>query len=331
MAVVFMAGFDYQSAVQIIGTRWSGAANTVIAGRLAGQAVTVVNSATLTAILPSSYSTIHVGYAASFTVASTDVYCNLVGAAANRVRLELITSGATKVFNLKNNAGTTLATGTTPIVANTWYYLELKVVISATVGTVELRLNGSTTAECSGTGLNTGSTNIDSINFITSASQQQWVDDLYVIDTTGSAPTNTWLGDVRIETLKPSGNSATNTAWAGVYTDYDDATSHDGESTTITSSTPGDRETATLTDLSVGTGTVFAVQTHIVARKDDAGTRTVAPVLRFGGNNYDGTTSAALSTTYQDLAQIYDRQDPSPADWSISTVNAMEAGVKEVA
>jgi hypothetical protein len=86
-----------------------------------------------------------------------------------------------------------------------------------------------------------------------------------------------------------------------------------------------------LTNLATATGTVFAVQTNLTSRKDDAGTRTIAPVVRIGSTNYDGTTTAALGSSYADYTQLYDRLDPSGATWTISTVNAMETGVKEIA
>jgi hypothetical protein len=86
-----------------------------------------------------------------------------------------------------------------------------------------------------------------------------------------------------------------------------------------------------MTNLSMATGTVFAVQTNLIARKDDAGLRTIAPVIRTGGTDYAGTTTAALGASYLDYTQLYDRQDPVAADWSVTTVNGMEVGVKEVA
>jgi hypothetical protein len=241
----------------------------------------------------------------------------------------MVQDGANYHWTLKNLGGTVLGTGTANVGVNVWQYLELKVVVSATVGTVELRLDGATSPDITASGLNTGAVNVNEIvvGFVNAAT---YYDDIYVVDTSGSAPTNTWLGDSRVETLYPSSNG-TNTAWTGVYTDVDDPATFDSDTTYISSATPGDLETYGMTNLSVATGTVFAVQTNLIARKDDAGLRTIAPVIRTGGTDYAGTTTATLSSSYLDYTQLYDRQDPVAADWSVTTVNAMEAGVKEVA
>lgn len=332
MAVVLMEGFDHISVASITTKGWSFASGNMVAGRFGGQALRGINAGTsyITKALPSTYSELIVGFAyqlEAFTAREVFVTRN-GGTIVAKVTVVLV--GANYVFRVVNAAGTTLATGTTPIVLANWYYLEVKVVVSATVGTVELRLNGASTAECSGTGLNTGALNIDNIGYVFGSLWIHSWDDIYAVDTSGSAPTNTWLGDVKVETLYPTANG-TNTAWTGAYTDVDDPATFDSDATFISSSTPGDKETYAVTDLTTAAGTVLAVQTNLVARKDDAGVRTIAPVLRTGGTDYDGTTTPELSASYVDYTQLYDRLDPSGAAWSISTVNAMEAGVKEVA
>jgi len=212
MAVVLVEGFDHLSAAQTLASgKWTGNFVVVVAGRLAGQAARAGNT-NLVKALPSTYSTLIVGFAFRVTSTATDTYFNLRGSGANIVRLQLAASGPSQVFKLVNAGGTQLAIGTTPILPNIWYYIELKVVVSATVGTVELRLNGLASAECSGSGLNTGSANIDSVQFVTAVSQSMDVDDVYGVDTSGSSPTNDFLGDRRVETLMPTAEGA-NTAW----------------------------------------------------------------------------------------------------------------------
>ncbi len=331
MAVVRLCGFDFESVAQVVTyggwvSGWSG----MVSGRFSGQACRIINAFS-TFPLGTGYSTIIFGFAfQTSSVASDTRIIHFQGGGGNRVNLIIVTSGGNQVFRLTNLAGTTLATGTTALVANTWYFLELKIVVNASTGSVELRINGSSTAEASATNVDTGSTSIDAMQVDSASGQYIYLDDLYVADTTGTSPTNTFLGDVRIETLFPNGNGA-NTAWTGAYTDWDDGTSADDDTTYVSSSTPGDRETSTLTDLAVSSGSVFAVQTNLIARKDDAATRQIAPVLRIGGVNYDGSTSAGLGASYAPYRQIYDRLDPSGGGWTIATVNAMEAGVKEVA
>jgi len=337
MAVVLMEGFDHLSSTQVSLKGWNYDQGSMVAGRFGGQAIS--SSGTLTGFgkgLPGSYTTAVCGFAFKNNQAASanSQFAFRNGAASGGtvvVAMRFVTSGPNTVLGLYNAAGTQLALGTTPYLGlSTWVYAEIKVVVSATVGTVELRLNGASTAECSATGVNTGALDITSVSWQWVNGGVHYLDDIYVVDTSGSAPTNTWLGDSRVETLYPSSNG-TNTAWTGVYTDVDDPAVFDNDTTYISSATPNDLETYGMTNLSMATGTVFAVQTNLVARKDDAGLRTIAPVIRTGGTNYAGTTTAALGSSYLGYTQLYDRQDPVAADWSVTTVNGMEVGVKEVA
>lgn len=331
MSVVFIEGFDHISSGQTLTYKgWQTGFINAVAGRISGQGMRLQGGAAQHA-LPASYNSAIFGAALIFQATNlNDNVMVLMNGGSIVAAVRLVTVGASNVFRIVNSAGTTLATGTTPIVGGIWYYLELKALASATVGTVELRLNGLGTAECSATGVNTGALDTNKIQ-ISGTNGQTWFDDMYVVDTgSGSAPTNTFLGDVRVETLYPTSNGA-NTAWTGVFTDADDPATVDDDTTFISSSTPGDKETYGLGDLVTTAGSVFAVQVNVVARKDDAGVRTIAPVTRVGGTDFDGTTTPGLATSYQGYQQLYERLDPSGAAWTIASVNAMEAGVKEVA
>jgi hypothetical protein len=55
--------------------------------------------------------------------------------------LQFTTTGRLEVW--RQGAGVAFGTTASPVVTATWYYLELKIKISDTVGTVELRLNGT--------------------------------------------------------------------------------------------------------------------------------------------------------------------------------------------
>jgi len=329
MAVVFMEGFDHLAVAQGLSVgKWTGSGGAKVAGRFGGEALRHANSYS-DHWLHGSYSTVIIGEA---------IRCGTFSLAFGQRPLALWGGGAYVIylyfsglhFTLNKGDGTLLGTGVATLVAGAWYYIEIKLVVSATVGSVELRINGSSTPDILATGLNTGTTNVDGIRLGGDYSGYHDHDDLYLVDTSGSAPTNTFLGEVKIETIRPT-SDGTNTAWVNGYANVDDSTSHDDDSTIISSFTPGEKETYGLADLATATGTVFAVQTNLVARKDNAGAKTIAPVIRTGGTDYDGTTTAGLSSSYLDYRQLYDRVDPSGADWTIATVNAMEAGVKEVA
>jgi hypothetical protein len=107
-----------------------------------------------------------------------------------------------------------------------------------------------------------------------------------------------------------------------------DETTADGDTTYVSDSTPGDIDTYAFADVDAS-ATVYGVQTNLYARKDDAGTRQIAPVVRQSGTDYVGTT-VTLGSSYSFYSQIYN-QDPTAADWTAAHVNADEFGVKEIA
>ena len=93
--------------------------------------------------------------------------------------------------------------------------------------------------------------------------------------------------------------------------------------------TVGDRDLYTAGALATSAGTVYAVQTNLYARKDDAGTRQVCKTIRQGGTNYDGSAKT-LGSSYQVYSEL-DNLDPTGADWTIANVNGDQYGIKVVA
>jgi hypothetical protein len=110
------------------------------------------------------------------------------------------------------------------------------------------------------------------------------------------------------------------------YTAVDDPFSHDSDTSYIASATPGDRQTFDFPNLGT-TGTVRAVQITTMARKDDAGTRTLASVVRRGTTNYDGT-AVPLSASYIAVDYVYEQDPSTSAAWTVTNIDAGEFGVK---
>lgn len=233
--------------------------------------------------------------------------------------------------------GTVLGTTTVALSTATYYYLEFKVLLSTTVGTYELRLNG--TSVLSGTGANTagagntawtvfrlgsdGSTNHLSSN-------QTWdFDDTYVCDGNGST-NNDFLGPIRIKTVLPdgAGNYTQFTPSAGSnYQNVDDA-SQDGDTTYNSETTVGQKDTYTFGALGV-TGTIKGVQTNLIVRSDGAGSETVAPTWRISATDYDGT-AVGISTSYADKTAIYETSPATASAWTVTEIDGAEFGIKLV-
>jgi len=92
-----------------------------------------------------------------------------------------------------------------------WYYVELYVCAHPSLGEYEVRINGVT--KCQGTGVDmaqqsaAGWTNIFFYSHA-SVSGGAVYDDIYVLDDQGSV-NNGFLGDVKISTLRPTGDAVT--------------------------------------------------------------------------------------------------------------------------
>lgn len=334
MAVVLMEGFDHLVAGDVTLKGWGSNPATMVAGRFDGQAARLNGNTNTNKALPSTYTTLICGLAFKLTTAASsgNFFAIRTAAAGNILTLNTDASGHLVV---KNNGGTTIATGTTVLVAGSWYYLEVKLFINTGTpasGTVEVHLNGAT--EIASTAGNFGSTAAGNLLLGTTgtssaADQVSW-DDIYVLDTTGSAPRNTFLGDVRIETIYPNG-AGNYTQWTpdsgSNYARVNEAQA-DGDTSYVSDSTVGHRDSYAFGNIDAG-ATVYGVQTNLYARKDDAATRQVAPFIRQSSTDYDGTT-VTLGSNYTVYSQLYN-QDPTSADWTPTTVNADEFGIKEIA
>ncbi len=230
--------------------------------------------------------------------------------------------------------GTLLGTGTTFISASSWAYIEASVTISDTVGEVHVRLNGSGTDEVSYTGdTKNGGTNstIDKVQLTNvNSSGLAWTD-FYICDDSGSAPNNTFLGDVTVRTLSPNnnGNSSQLLGSDGNSTDnylLVDEKPFSG-SDYVGSATTGQKDTYALADLPAGPTAVYGVQINANMLKSDAGASQARIVVRAGGTDYGGTTRV-LATSANTYTELYEQNPNTAAAWTTANVNGLETGME---
>ncbi len=237
-------------------------------------------------------------------------------------------------------SGTLLAVGRAiPLNAET--YVEAKVKVSDTVGTVEVRLNGSPTAEfaltsqdtCTGitpliTHFSLGHytpTLADAISSIYSSYHQ----DFYLCDTTGAAQ-NDFLGEIRGDIMAVDGPGANQDFTPSTGTDHEALIDEVPPSATdyLESSVTGDVDTHTVTALT-GIDNIIALQINNWMFKSDAGYAAGRSVLISGATTANGDTLAApLDPIYQLDAWT---QDPNTAAaWTLANINAIEVGTENV-
>ena len=230
--------------------------------------------------------------------------------------------------------GTTLATSTNTITTSTWYYVEFKWTIHDSAGAYELRVNGSSTGWCSGSGVDTrnGGSGVWNHCLFTHFVNATKYDDIYILDQNG-VNSDFW-GDTRIKAALAStdavsaGSNAQYTLSTG--TDHGavvDEGDPNGDTDYAASSTPGQRESYNFPDTTLN-GRVRCVGVNIFNKKTDAGPRTVKSMVRKGGVNYDHANAFTPATTYGYDAQIWETDPSTSAEWTVSGVNASEFGTK---
>ena len=342
MALIDVEGGDHLGSTLFTAKGWSLNPDGTAAGRVRGQAWRMNNSNSPRSIskpLPSAYSTVIVGVGFFLTSASGGS-----PGAANHTIVTLKTGAGAAVASVGtdgsahltvSNSGGVVATGTVVIALDTWYYVEAKIVVGSS-GSCELHLNG-VSGEIASTTASFGTTNIGQVRFAQPGNNLSdlFLDDLYLLDTTGAAPQNDFLGDVTVETLYPNGDG-THQDWtpsaAGAHfskVNESSGTYPDGDTTYVSDVNPGDIDTYTVGSLAALTGSVFGVATNLYARKDDAAGRQIAPVIREAATDHVGATTVGLTTSYLFYRQLY-QLDPAGAAWTIASVNGAEYGVKEV-
>lgn len=254
---------------------------------------------------------------------------------APQVSVVIDTSGRILVYRGSTSTGTLLATSTPVVPSNGYVYIECKVVFSNT-GSYEIRVNGvnvlSGAADTTNTANNTASGvgwgyAFSSINYNT-----HHKDDIYICDATGST-NNDFLGDCRIDTLLPTtdGNYSQWTPNTGVV-HFNRVNESAPDLTTYNAGlTVGNRDSYGMADLAaLSSQIIYGVQVNAAALKDDAGSKSIATMVRSGGVDGDGAT-ASLGTSQIYVSQVFETNPNGSVAWTEASVNAMEAGVKVTA
>jgi hypothetical protein len=228
-----------------------------------------------------------------------------------------------------------------------WHYVEMKVTIHGSTGHVEVHVDGVEVIHAGDLDTQTtANATVDSVSLrnlipivvdgAAQTSPSNYVpilfDDFYICDASGAA-NNDFLGDVRVEQLLPDG-AGNYAQFDGVNTGthvaaVDEAGLHDGDTTYIYSPTVDDIDTFTCANLSTSPATVLGVQACVVARKDDASSRSVATVIRHNSTDAFGT-GTSLGDTYVHLLTMHETA-PDASAWDATKVNACEVGAKVTA
>jgi hypothetical protein len=342
MALLFMDSFDHYVTADLP-TKWNSTSGTVAinatAGRRGGGGVRIASGglAYLTKSLAPANNTLILGVAVK--LATVTGIAGLVDIYQSSTRQILCMCNASGGLEVRRDyyAGALLGTAANAFSAGTYSYIEIKITIHASAGTVDVRVNGISAV--SATGLNTSQSGVNAYTSInlgnnsgTGSTPQIDYDDLYIADSAGAAPWNTFLGDCRVDARIPTGAGAT-TGWtpsAGSnYQNVDDATPN-GDTDYNSTATVGLTDTFVTQDAPVVGATIFGIQHCLSLKKMDAGTCSVAPVVRHSGTDYVGT-DISPSTSYAYGLLVQQTNPGTGAPWTEAGFNAAEFGYKKTA
>jgi len=233
--------------------------------------------------------------------------------------------------------GTLVWTSTGSLGMNVFQFLEFKITLSPTVGTIDVIRDG-VALSAPATGLNTGLAAAWS-GFVlgrcesnVSVSMNWDFDDVYVCDGAGSAPWNTFLGDCRVDVRVPTAEGTT-IGWTPL-SGSDNALMVDealdnGDTDYNATSTLDAIDTFVVQDAPIPGAAIYGVQHVLNMKKADAGVCTVAPVIRHSTTDYPGT-ALSPSMTYAPLTQVQPTNPGTAAQWIEADFNAAEFGYKRV-
>jgi len=237
--------------------------------------------------------------------------------------------------------------GTAPVgnfTINTWHWLEARCKMStnnaSNDGIVEVWLNGQliiSNTSCTTKRSNT-STYYMGTNLITGTTTNTpscYWDDIYILDTTGSAPWNTRLGDCRIATIKVNADAGPNqgvvaSGNSNHYVAVSDVPYDSADYITLPASSSGSGEIfghATLP--STNTFSILATAVVGVARKTDAGNSAFKLSLKTGSNTYNSNTQY-LSTSNAYFRQEWVTNPNTSSQWTVSEWANTNIGIYEV-
>jgi hypothetical protein len=249
-----------------------------------------------------------------------------------------LNNGAFTIYR-GNEAASLGSSGAGLVAAGQWLFIESKLVVHATAGSVTIRINGVQVYQVTGQNTQGGaSLNVNGVGLGASypgagAFGGVNVDDFFALNGAGSV-NNDFIGDRHVGTLLPTGQGTyaefarTGGSVAGNYTAVSEA-AMDGDTSYVSSSTVGQRDTYTYPALPAVASAVTAVQFNLMARKDDSlNPRTIAPMERNGTTDYVGTPSADLGTGYLDVFSVAELSLATGAAWGVGEIPASQFGVR---
>lgn len=349
MALLFCDSFDHYVTANVF-KKWTSGGGTIGAfGRNGTNGLD--NPSLLRKVFTPGGDTFIVGFAVKPTLSNGsqtfqvyDFYSPgfTAGGFANVFTLETRTDGALRVHQGAVTGPTLGTTAAGLVAAGSHYFIEMKVKIHATLGTVEVRVargNDRTTQVLLAQNVDTKGSTAGVWNMIELGPQGDGWDDFYLCDGTGAAPWNTFLGNVFVVADHP----LTDAVSPGAHADFTPSTGTDhgatvdevnaSEADYNAASAAGARDSYKFPAVTMADrARIFGMQVNVYAEKTDTRARALAPSVRVSGVDYDGTTAylvrsgGGVLAGYTYYVQPYQANPATGLAWSRAALEAAEPG-----
>jgi hypothetical protein len=239
--------------------------------------------------------------------------------------LILLPDGTLKVRN-----GAEIVLGTTSdfsMLINTWYHIEWYIRVDNSAGLVQVRINEVEKLNVSSqdTQFTTNNT-ISEIVLKHSVANAATNDAAYFDDVAIS--NSGFSGDVEVGAFLPTGVGSAN-VWSvvGASSSYEatDETTPNSNTDYINTTNVGDTTLFTYASLS-STSVVHAVVPLPFAEKEDAGSATIASVVKVGSTSYTGASKAPSLNSYEYHPDILMTNPATGITWTYTEWNSIEIG-----
>lgn len=246
------------------------------------------------------------------------------------MNIRVTASGEIAVYRGSTLLATTSGSGLT---LGGWYYVEFRVVCSAT-GSYELRINGVDKLSNSSVNTKAGTHDYHTAfqlgETVVGITQTHQIDDVYCLDGSGSV-NNNFLGNRKVVTIFPDGDVVG-------YTDFTPSSGTDhyalvdenpvnDDTDYVASSTPNHTDLwdyAAISDL----GAIAGLQINTQARETDAQNFTLKTPIKSSTTLDVNAGEVIGSATYKNLRRISETDPYTTAAWIISGVNAAQFGIR---
>jgi len=336
MSLIFVEGWDDIPGQSMSLKGWSGT-NVTVAGN--GQfatygSLTFGNNTAMFKDFPNTDPTIIVGFYLKNVGGFPNAYDRFIelwgdNGTTRHLTLACGPDGQFHVY-LDTVGGTLLGSTGTPYwpVSGSACYVEWKVLISDTVGTVDLQINGVNVLSLTNQDTKNGGTNsyINRLMLVGVSGDNVAFDDIYVANTQGSI-NNDFLGPCHVETQFPDVEGSTIQYTPSTGTDNSATIDENPASSADYNSngTPGNFDLLGFPDLPGTPSSVFGVQLTTFAAKSDTGTIQYRHRVLNNGQTATGP-DIAPNTTYDHKTTMFEADPDGGGAWTVADVNAAEFG-----